>query len=117
MENFFIKGRQHKELAIKDDHNIFSHLFISCQNRECDLKEFFRHENPSSPPALTGNGIMHQGTKSQLMSVLEDQIVCEATDTEPEAGAMIIDGSAFVHALPPTKLTSFDSYVCEDLFR
>ena len=27
----------------KDDYNLFSRLFISCQNRQCDLEEFFQY--------------------------------------------------------------------------
>lgn len=32
---------KHKEL--REDCQLFSKLFISCQSRECDLKEFFRY--------------------------------------------------------------------------
>ena len=31
-----------KEKVLKEDCQVFSKLFISCQNRECDLHEFFR---------------------------------------------------------------------------
>ncbi|KAJ8378460.1 hypothetical protein AAFF_G00239240 [Aldrovandia affinis] len=33
-----------KQKVLKEDCQLFSKLFISCQSRECDLKEFFRHE-------------------------------------------------------------------------
>ena len=44
---------------MKEDCNLFSRLFISCQNRQCDLTDFFKHENQNSPPALAKNGQMH----------------------------------------------------------
>ena len=33
-----------KEKVLKDDCHLFSKLFKSCQSRECDLKDFFRHK-------------------------------------------------------------------------
>ena len=32
-----------KEKVLKDDCQLFSRLFISSQNRQCDLQEFFKH--------------------------------------------------------------------------
>ncbi len=34
-----------KQRVLKEDCQLFSNMFISCQNRECDLKELFRPEN------------------------------------------------------------------------
>ena len=41
-----------KQRCLKDGCRLFSKFFISCQSRECDLLEFFRHENQSYPIAL-----------------------------------------------------------------
>ena len=47
--NFFHHGSPSvncsKEKVLKEDCQLSSKLFISCQSRECDLKEFFKHEN------------------------------------------------------------------------
>ena len=40
-----------KVQVLKDDCRLFSQLFIYCQSRECDLQEFFKHENQSFPAA------------------------------------------------------------------
>ena len=42
-----------KQTILKDDCRLFSKLFISCQSRECDLLEFFHHENQCFPAALS----------------------------------------------------------------
>ncbi len=49
-------GCSSKEKVLKDDCQLFSRLFISCQNRICDLQEFFKHENQSFPASLSDNG-------------------------------------------------------------
>lgn len=105
--------RSSKVKAIKDDCHIFSCLFISCQSRQCDLKAFFEHENPYFPPSLSDNGKLHTCQKSQLTDLLEDQI--KLPDTQPEADAIIIDGSAMVYSIKPNNCKTFDDYAEEDI--
>ena len=88
-----------KQKTLKEDCRLFSQLFISCQSRKCDLQEFFKHENQPVPAALSDNGKLHSCQKSQLVEILEAQIV--KSDIEPEADVIIIDGSALLYALPP----------------
>lgn len=45
--------KQAQVSALKDDCSLFSRLYISCQTREGDLEEFFRHENQPWPPSST----------------------------------------------------------------
>jgi len=45
-----------KEKVLKEDCKVFSKYFISCQNEECDLHEFFRYENQSFPASLSDGG-------------------------------------------------------------
>ena len=94
--------------AIKDDRNLFSCLFISCQNRQCDLSEFFQHGNQNCQPSLAQNGQMHQGTKSQLLPLLE-QHASDIPDKEPTADVIIMNGAALIDALRPTKGSTFES--------
>jgi len=59
--DFFQQHKLHsivKEKVLKEDGQVFSKLFISCQNRECDLLEFFHHENQSFPASLSDGGCM-----------------------------------------------------------
>ena len=44
--------------SLKNDVSLFSRLYIRCQNRDGNPKEFFQHENQACPPALSdGRGI------------------------------------------------------------
>ena len=86
-----------KKQVLKNDCNLFSQFFISCQARECDLSEFFRHENQSFPAALSDTGNLYPGKKSDLVGILEDAIALP--DSRPECDVIIIDGAALVHSL------------------
>ena len=59
-----------KEMVVKEDCQLFAKLFISCQNRKCDLKEFFRHENQAFPASLSNGGNLHVCQKSQLSGTM-----------------------------------------------
>ena len=45
-----------KEKVLKVSCQLFSRLFISCQTRQCDLQEFFKHENQPTPASLSDSG-------------------------------------------------------------
>ena len=102
-----------KQKALKDDCRLFSKLFISCQSKECDLLEFFHHENQSFPAALSYGGKLHSGQKSQLASILETKIA--TLDARPEASAIIVDGTALINALPPRASKTFEEYASKDV--
>ena len=88
-----------KEKVLKDNYQLFSRLFISCQTRQCDLQEFFKHENQSTPASLSDSGKLHTSQKSQLTEILQAQVTLP--DKEPQGDAIIIDGSALINAIPP----------------
>ena len=52
-----------KQKILKDNCRLFLKLFISCQSRECDLLEFFHHDNQSFPAALSDGGKTSQLSK------------------------------------------------------
>ncbi|KAJ8358245.1 hypothetical protein AAFF_G00020150 [Aldrovandia affinis] len=85
-----------KQKVLKEDCQLFSKLFISCQSRECDLKEFFHHENQSHPAALSDGGKLHTCQKSHLTTILESQVT--TPEAEPDADTIIIDGAALIKA-------------------
>ena len=101
-----------KQKLLKEDCQLFSKLFISCQSRECDLQEFFQHENQAFPAALSEGGRLYSCQKSQLTSILETHVV--PIDQEPKADVLIVDGAPLVHALPPKKGKTFESYATLD---
>ena len=102
-----------KQNVIKYDCQLFSKLFISCQSRECDLYDFFRHENHPFPAALGDGRKLHTCQKSQLVAVLERHITLP--DNEPQADVIIIDGSALVNSLPPRSSKTFEEYATLDV--
>ena len=97
---------------LNNDVNLFSKMYIACQDRESDMDSFFTHENHPWPPALASNGIMHCTNKSDLMSCLET--IVSSSESVPKVEAKIIDGSAIVHLLDPKKSTqsvkTFEEY-------
>ena len=97
-----------KQKNLKDDCALFSELFISCQASECDLNDFFQHENQAFPAALSDNGRLHPCQKSHLATILEEKVTI--SDKTPEAEAIIIDGSAMVNSLMPRISNTFDEY-------
>ena len=103
-----------KQKTLKEDCCLFSQLFISCQSRKCNLQEFFKHENQPVPAALSDNGKLHSCQKSQLVEILEAQIV--KSDIEPETDVIIIDGSALLQGVTRKKRTATDLLVLTRLF-
>lgn len=108
-------GSSSKEKVLKDDCQLFSRLFISYQIRQCDLQEFFKHENQPSPASLSDNCKLHTCQKSQLAEIPQAQV--SMPDTEPRGDTVIIDGSALINALPPRTSKTFDDYAREDIIQ
>ena len=98
---------------LKEDCNLFSRLFISCQNRQCDLQEFFKHENQSFPASLSNKGKLHTCTKSDLVDVLQAKVTLP--ETKPESDVLIVDGSALVNTVAPRTPKSFEEYARTDI--
>ena len=57
---------------------------------------------------------MHQGTKSQLLPLLE-QHASDIPDKEPIADVIIMDGAALINVLRPTKGSTFESYAKDEV--
>ncbi|CAE1318539.1 unnamed protein product [Acanthosepion pharaonis] len=96
---------------LKEDCQLFFRLFISCQSRECDLPEFFKHENLSFPPSLSKRGKLHVATKSDLVGVLQTKV--ELPDTKPETD--VVDGAFLVNTITPRKPKTFEECTRQDI--
>lgn len=79
---------------LKDNCNLFTRLFISCQSRQCDLQEFVEHEHKKFPPSLSQNGSLNTCVKSQLMSILETGH--EMPNSVLTNDSLVIDGASLV---------------------
>ena len=106
-----ISSSKPKLQSMKDDCQLFSCMFISCQSRQCDLRKFFMHENQTAPPSLSQNGSLNIGTKSDLMTVLESD--ANLPGAEPKADAYIIDGAALMNEKSPGAARTFDDYATD----
>lgn len=98
---FFVHEKEttkSKEKIVKEDCGLFSRLFISCQNRDCDLREFFKYENQSFPASLNDGGKLYTCQKSQMVQIFKDKV--NLPDSEPSADSIILDGTAMVNAYP-----------------
>ena len=94
--------------SAKLDCQLFSRLYIGCQNRDGSLSEFFAHENQACPPSISDCGKLRQTAKAPLVSCLES--FCEATPNEPEVTVVVLDGAAVVHFNPPGSSKTFGEY-------
>ena len=66
-------SKEKQQLTLmKSDVELFSQLYIGCQTRDGNLAEFFQHENQAWPPALSDGGKLRLGTKSDMLTCLED---------------------------------------------
>jgi hypothetical protein len=74
-------------------------MLISCQSRNCDLGDFFRHDNQKYHPSLSQNDTLNFRFKSQLLNILENDI--DMPSSETVADTLIIDGEALVNSKPP----------------
>ena len=85
--------------SLKQDCSLYASLYVACQTRECDLDEFFSHENHSYPPSLSQYGRVRQTAKSDCIKIFSKY--AEVRYQEPDITALVIDGAALVQMLPP----------------
>ena len=81
---------------------------MSCQVRDGDLDEFFRHENQAYPPSLSQFGQLRHGSKSDLLNPLDK--MSEFETESPNVDANILDGAAIVNMLKPRFCKTFEDY-------
>ncbi|KAL8585219.1 hypothetical protein ACOMHN_013234 [Nucella lapillus] len=101
------KGQQ-QLASIKNDRELFARMYISCQTRDGNLEEFFRHENQACPPALSDGGSLCTGTKSDLLTCLEE--VSDAKTETPVTTCIVLDGAAIIQMLKPAASKTFEEY-------
>ena len=97
--------------SLKSDVSLFSRLYISCQSRDGNLEDFFRHENQACPPSLSQHGKQRLGTKSDLLHCLQSttELNC-STPSVPVTDVTILDGAAVINFLNPLDAKTFDDY-------
>ena len=97
-----------KMKVLQNNVALFGQLYITKQNRQSDLNEFFAHEIQSFLPSLSDFGMLYlPGTKSDLLPCLG-----QSTKTEPPStyDCKVLDGSIIVHCLPAFNVSTFNMY-------
>jgi len=108
------KTKSQLQLAsLKNDCSLFSRLYVASQVRNGNLDKFFKHENQAYPPALSQNGKLRTGTKSDLVSCLEELVNSREHATHPSVEAIILDGSVIVNMLRPGSAKTFSDYASQ----
>jgi len=90
--------------SMKSDVELFSRLYISCQTRDGNLKDFFQHENQAWQPVLSDWGRLWFGTKSELLTCLED--LSPSQTKAPDATFVVLDGAAIIQMLTTSYRTT-----------
>lgn len=94
--------------SAKNDCQLFSRLYIGCQNRGCNLDDFFSHENQACPPSIAYGGRLRQTSKSDLLRCFEN--LHKTRTDESEVSVVILDGAAMVQILKPKTAKTFQEY-------
>lgn len=94
--------------SLKNDCSLFSRLYIACQTRSGDKDSFFKRENHAFPPALSQQGQLRIGSKSDLVGCLEEH--CTTRGDAPVVDVVIIDRAAIINMLKPIGVKTFQDY-------
>ena len=95
-------------ILMKNDVELFSRLYITCQTRDGNLEDFFQQENQAWPPALSDGGRLRLGTKSDILTCLDD-LSPSQTKTH-DATCIVLDGAAIKQMMKPAAAKTFDEY-------
>jgi len=96
--------------SLKSDCSLFARLFISCQTREGDLDDFFKHENQGCPPSLSNLGKLRlPRKKSELAECLQNH-TAPKSEIPTNIEVIIIDGAAIVNMVKPGTEKTFANY-------
>ena len=86
----------------KQQAGFFGKIFVTLESRDEYLKEFFRHESSSWPPALSCGGLLHTCAKSDLLKCLLDPTTSNFDD-EPVSPIVydfiVFHGGYLIHTL------------------
>ena len=84
-------------------------MYISCQTREGNLKNFFSQENQITPPSLSENGHLWPAkSKSSIVKCIEGNEIHQQEC--PQVDSKISDGGALVNMLRPVNRRTINDY-------
>jgi len=106
--HLFSRQEKRQISSLKQNCSLFFQLYVSCQVRDSDLDEFFRHENQAYSHSLSQFGQLRFGSKSDMLVPLEK--VCTPESDSPDVEAIIFDGAVIVNILKPRFCKTFKDY-------
>ena len=96
--------------SLNNDVDLFSCLYIGCQNRDGNLDKFFQHENQTCPlhyrMAVASSSM---AVKSDLLTCLED--FSQPKSEVPPTSCIVLDGAVITQLLKLATAKSFNEYV------
>ena len=104
-----VRSKDCKKVKVLENNvALFGQLYISLQNRDGDISEFFAHEVQSYPPSLSEFGKLNlSGTKCHLLQCIEEP---NQTEAPVVYDCKVLDGAVTVHALPVINVLTFQEY-------
>lgn len=96
--------------SMKRDCSLFSRLYISCQTRNGDLEEFFKHENQGCPPSLSDQGNLRLPKKKSELTECLQTLTVPQSQMPKDVQVIIIDGAAVVNMVKPGNERTFSGY-------
>ena len=96
--------------SMKRDCSLFSRLYISCQTRNGDLDEFFKHENQGCPPSLSDQGSLRLPKKKSELTECLQALTVPQSEMPKDINVVIIDGAAVVNMVKPGNERTFSGY-------
>ena len=96
--------------SMKRDCSLFSRMYISCQTRDGDLDEFFRHENQGCPPSISDQGNLRLPKKKSELTECLQALTVPQSQVPSNLNVVIIDGAAVVNMVKPGTERTFFEY-------
>ena len=93
---------------MKEDRKNLLQLVLSVSSGREINEHTMSHETSEAPPALSQNGTMHFGTKSEMIHCLKS--LCTVVEEEPVCDCVILDGAYITQMLSPASAHTFADY-------
>lgn len=91
---------QKKTFTVKAERNLLGHLLLLSQSHDINLQELFQYSLSPIPWSIaTGDGCLAKTDKSQLMHVLENELITDKSCNVPESYVSIVDGNALIRSI------------------
>ncbi len=99
--------------GLRNDLKLVTKLFLTSQTRPSDLNEFYKFENQPCPPALSANGALRSGKKSDILECFQKCYVVNNLLTKPETTCSVLDGQSIVNMVRPGEAKTFREYAID----